>query len=160
MKKMIKVRGEEVRVTGGMLRIGRPEGDGYQSLQAPESIIEGLRTAGTRVDLFTFLELRTEAAPKYPYPVEWDNAAVVPISTYDHWWNKQIRPEARNRARQAEKKGAVLREVAFDDDLVKGIWEIYNESPLRQGRRFPHYGKSFDQGPFEMGRAAAANSPM
>jgi len=34
--------------------------------------------------------------------------------------------------------------VPFDDALVKGIWEIYNESPLRQGRRFPHYGEDLD----------------
>jgi hypothetical protein len=27
---------------------------------------------------------------------------------------------------------------------VKGIWEIYNECPVRQGRRFAHYGKTVD----------------
>ena len=75
--------------------------------------------------------------------MELDNAAIVPVSTFDQWWNHQIRPEARNRARQAEKKGVVIRQVPFDDTLVKGIWEIYNESPLRQGRRFPHFGKDF-----------------
>jgi hypothetical protein len=43
--------------------------------------------------------------------------------------------------RRSEKKGLVVREVAFDDALVRGIWEIYNECPVRQGRPFPHYGK-------------------
>ena len=37
-----------------------------------------------------------------------------------------------------------LREVPFDDVLVKGIWEIYNETPVRQGREFPHYGKDLE----------------
>ncbi len=37
-----------------------------------------------------------------------------------------------------------IREVPFDDSLVRGIWEIYNECPVRQGRPFPHYGKDFD----------------
>ena len=37
-----------------------------------------------------------------------------------------------------------VREVPFDDELARGIWEIYNESPIRQGRIFPHYGKSFE----------------
>jgi hypothetical protein len=73
--------------------------------------------------------------------MEWDNLAVLPVSTFDHWWTQQITSFPRNRARQAEKKGVVLREVPFDDTLVKGIWEIYNETPVRQGRRFPHYGK-------------------
>ncbi|MGD0842663.1 MAG: hypothetical protein ABSA32_16065, partial [Candidatus Acidiferrales bacterium] len=52
--------------------------------------------------------------------------------------------KGRNKAKQAGKKGVVVREVPFDDDLVRGICEIYNESPVRQGRPFPHYGKSFD----------------
>jgi hypothetical protein len=46
--------------------------------------------------------------------------------------------------RRGEKKGVVVREVPFDDELVRGIWEIYNESPVRQGRPFPHYGKDID----------------
>ena len=29
--------------------------------------------------------------------------------------------------------------------LVQGIWEIYNECPVRQGRRFPHYGRNIDE---------------
>ncbi len=76
--------------------------------------------------------------------MEWDNLAVLPVSTFDHWWNHQIRSLPRNRARQAEKRGVTLREVPFDDQLVRRIWEIYNECPVRQGRRFSHYGKSFE----------------
>jgi hypothetical protein len=140
MTQVIKVNGTEIRVTGNMLRIARPDADGYASLKNPEQIIEGLRNSRVRVDLFTFLEIRPGTSPKYPYSVETDNAAVIPVTTFDTWW-KQIRPEARNRARQAEKKGIVLREVPFDDNLVKGIGEIYNETPFRQGRRFPHFGK-------------------
>ena len=143
MKKIIQVRGQEIRISGRLLRIARPEGDGYESLSNPEPMVEALRAQETRIDLFTFLELRPESSPKYQFPMELDNAAVVPVSTFDHWWSRQIRPEARNRARQAEKKGVVIREIPFDENLVKGIWEIYNETPLRQGRRFPHYGKDF-----------------
>ena len=73
-----------------------------------------------------------------------DNLAVLPVSTFENWWTKQIGFKARNKAKQAEKKGVVVREVPFDEALVRGIWEIYNESPVRQGRRFPHYGKSLD----------------
>src|SRR5205807_6449952 len=67
-----------------------------------------------------------------------------PISTYDHWWKQQIDGKTRNMVRRGEKKGVVLREVAFDGGLARGIWEIYNEWPVRQGRPFPHYGKDFD----------------
>ena len=46
--------------------------------------------------------------------------------------------------RRAEKKGLVVREAPFDDNLVRGIWEVYNECPVRQGRPFPHYGKDLE----------------
>jgi hypothetical protein len=70
---------------------------------------------------------------------------VVPVSTFDHWWNKQIRSYPRNRARQAEKRGVVLREVPFDDALLQGICDIYNETPVRQGKPFPHYGMTLEK---------------
>jgi hypothetical protein len=38
----------------------------------------------------------------------------------------------------------VIREVPCDDALIGGITKIYNETPVRQGRRFPHFGKDFD----------------
>jgi hypothetical protein len=137
----MKVCGHEVKVEGGLIRIARLEADGYNFLDNPEVLLNGLRQSGTRIDLFTFTQKLPETTPKYAYPMEWDNFAAVPVTTFDNWWTKQIRPEARNRARQAEKKGVVIRETPFDDALVKGIWEIYNESPVRQGRRFPHYGE-------------------
>jgi hypothetical protein len=76
--------------------------------------------------------------------VEWDNFAALPVTTFDHWWTKQIGFKARNKAKQAEKNGVVVREVPFSESLVQGIWQIYNEVPVRQGRRFPHYGKSVE----------------
>src|SRR5438876_5826889 len=56
----------------------------------------------------------------------------------------QIRSFPRNRARQAEKKGVSIREVPFGDALVQGIWEVYNESPVRQGKRNVHYGEDLE----------------
>ena len=107
-------------------------------------MLGGLRKCGARVDLFTFMQRLPETSPKYPYPMEWDNLAVLPVSTFDRWWTEQIGFKARNKAKQAEKKGVVVREVPFDDALVRGIWEIYNECPVRQGRPFPHYGKDIE----------------
>lgn len=74
----------------------------------------------------------------------WDNLAAMPISSFDAWWTQQLNSKTRNMVRKAEKKGVVVREVPFDDALVKAIWEIYNESPIRQGKQFPHYGKDLE----------------
>jgi hypothetical protein len=33
-----------------------------------------------------------------------------------------------------------MREVPYGEELIRGICEIYNETPVRQGKKFPHYG--------------------
>jgi hypothetical protein len=137
----MKVRGQEIKIRGRLIRIARLEADGYQFLDDPDEVVNALRRCGTRVDLFTFMQKLTERSPKYAYPMEWDNLAALPVSTFDHWWTQQLGFKGRNKAKQAEKKGVTVREVPFDDKLVEGIWEIYNECPVRQGRPFTHFGK-------------------
>src|SRR5882724_8074521 len=138
----LRLEGRDVVAQGRLCPVAHVDGEGYKFLANPESAIAALRSSNTRAGLFTFLQKLPETAPQYRYPFEWDNLAVLPISTFDHWWSQQIGFKARNKAKQAEKKGIVVREVPFDDALVHGIWDIYNEVPVRQGRRFPHYGKT------------------
>lgn len=144
MSHLIQIAGRDIRIEGRLIRIASLKGERYTFLDDPEPILEGLRKCGTRIDLFTFMQRLPDTKPKFHYPMEWDNLAVLPVSTFDHWFTKQIRFAPRGRVRQAEKKGVTIREVPFDDTLVKGIWEIYNETPIRQGRRFPHYGKDVE----------------
>lgn len=144
-KTIITVYGKEVRVQGRFLRVGRFEGEKHTFLDPPEGVVDGLRRSRVRVDIFTFLQRVSETSPKYSYSFEYDNLAVIPISTFDHWWNQQIRSYPRNRARQAEKKGVTFREVPFGKVLVEGICGIYNETPVRQGKPFPHYGMTKEQ---------------
>jgi hypothetical protein len=141
----MNVCGREIKVEGWLVRTARLDAEKYHFLRDPETLIDGLRKSRVRVDLFTFMQGLSDASPKYRYPMECDNFAAIPISTFDHWWNKQIGFKARNKAKQAEKKGVTLREVPFDESLVRGIWEIYNECPVRQGRPFTHYGKSIER---------------
>jgi hypothetical protein len=138
---VIRAAGREIRVTGRFIRTARLDADRYHFIERPEPILEELRRSRERIDLFTFLQRIPETEPKHSYPMELDNLAALPISTFEKWWNQQIGFKARNKAKQAEKKGVTLREVPFDDSLARGIWEIYNETPVRQGRRFPHYGR-------------------
>jgi hypothetical protein len=136
------VEGKDIKITGRLVRIARLEAEGYFFLESdPRGLIDELRKFDARIDLFTFTQRVPDTSPKFHYPMEWDNCAAVEVTSFDHWWTRQIRPEARNRARQAEKKGVVIREVPFGDELVNGIWEIYNEAAIRGGRRFPHFGE-------------------
>lgn len=141
----VTVCGRELVIQGRICRIAHVDAESYKFLDDPEARIEELRHCGQRIDLFTFPQKLPDTTPRYQYPVEWDNMAVLNISTFENWWTKQIGFKARNKAKQAEKKGVVIKEVPFDDKLVQGIWEIYNETPIRQERRFPHYGKSLDE---------------
>jgi hypothetical protein len=38
----------------------------------------------------------------------------------------------------------IVRIAQFDDELARGIHRIYSATPIRQGRRFWHYGKDFE----------------
>jgi hypothetical protein len=144
MSSLLNIRGREVRVVGRFLRIARLDAEQYQFLDDPEPMLKALRNSGIWIDLFTFLQRLSETPPKFDYPMEWDNLAVLPVSTYDHWWGKQIGCKVRNRVRLAEREGVTVREVPFDDALVRGIWEVYNECPVRQGRPFTHYGEDIE----------------
>ncbi len=144
MDLLTTICGKQVRIQGRSLRMARLEADSFQFLDDPGSMVEHLRACSTRVDLFTFLQRLPETSPKYDYPMEWDNFAALQVTTFDNWWNEQIGFKARNKAKQAEKKGVAVREVPFDDALARGIWHVYNESPVRQGRAFAHYGKDIE----------------
>lgn len=137
----MKCCGHDVIVRGRLLRVAHLDVDKYDSIEPSEALLDALRQADRRIDVFTFMQIAPDTAPKYSYLMEVDNLAILPVSTFEHWWNCQIRSYPRNRARQAEKKGVTIREVEFDDLLARGIWEIYNETKVRQGRRNFHYGK-------------------
>jgi len=144
MRSLIKIGDKEIRVEGRFVRIGKLEADGYHFLENPEPVLEGLRKQQSRIDLFTFVQRLPQTERRYSYPMEWDNFAALRVTTFDDWWTNQIGFKARNKAKQAEKKGIVVREVAFGEALVKGIWEVYNETPVRQGLPNRHYGKDLE----------------
>jgi Acetyltransferase (GNAT) family len=140
----MNICGREVKIQGRLCRTAHLDADDYKFLDDPEAVLGELRKSEMRIDLFTFVQRLPETIPKHTYPMEWDNVAALKVSTFEHWWSKQIRTNTRNKARRAAKKGVVIREVPFDNALARGIWEIYNECPVRQERRFPHYGKSLE----------------
>lgn len=131
----------EIAVTGRLLRMASVRHDWNEDVEAPETIITALKSSNCNADIFTFIQRLPESKPKYNYRMEWDNVAAIPIKNYDHWLNNQINQESRNKIKKAEKKGVHVKVVNFDDDLMVGIHKIYNETPIRQGKPFSHYGK-------------------
>ena len=140
----MQICGKEALIEGKLIRIARLDAEGYDFLEDPEVALKALRESKARIDVFTFIQKLSDTSPKFSYRMEWDNVAALRVSTFDDWMMHQIDFKARNKARKAAKNGVVVREVPFDDDLVKGISAIYNESPVRQGKAFWHYGKDLE----------------
>jgi hypothetical protein len=109
----------------------------------PPSFIQKLKKSGLAADIFTFAQRPPEVAPKYNERFEWDNWAVAPTADFKGWW-ESLPQESRKNVRRSEKRGVRVRAVPFDDELVRGIQGIYNETPVRQGKKFWHFGKDFE----------------
>jgi len=143
----VQVDGNTIVVTGRWIRIAAIQDEEWlegDTISDPEACIAKLKEAGIRADLFTFAQKLPDTTPKHDYHIEWDNCATVPVTSYADWWEKRLPQETRRNVRLAGKRGVVVKVVQFDDELVRGIVDIYNETPVRQGRRFWHYGKGFD----------------
>jgi hypothetical protein len=143
----VRIDDRTVIVTGRWLKVAAIddemclEGD---VVPAPERFLARLREAELVADILTFPQRLPETKPKYPYPYEWDNAAAIPITTYEDWFAKRAATDVRQNVKKSVKRGVSTRTVPFDDQLVRGIHDIFNESPIRQGRPFWHYGKDFE----------------
>jgi hypothetical protein len=132
-------------VKGRLLRTCFLRDEYYDFLDNPSAFIVDLkRGAQVKADLFTFIQEIPNPAPMFDFHLEWDTAAVLSLVSYENWWKKQINDKTRNMVRKAAKSRVEIRIAEFNDDLLKGIEVIYNESPVRQGRRFRHYKKNLD----------------
>jgi hypothetical protein len=109
----------------------------------PEAFIRCLRKTPP-ADIFSFARPLPAREPRYPFHFDWDNAAAVRTAEFGDWWDS-LPQETRKNVRRSQRRGVAVRSVAFSDELVHGILNIYNETPIRQGRKFWHYGKSFEE---------------
>jgi hypothetical protein len=139
----MEINGEKVMVEGKILRIAKLEQEWCDDAGDPEILADALRKTADGPDILTFTQRLPDLKPKYDYQMELESMAVLPIKSYALWWEKQIERQARNKIRKAQKSGVVVRLTDFDDRLVHGMTSIFNETPIRQGRRFLHYGKGF-----------------
>jgi len=142
----IAVGGGTAIVRGGLLTTAEIFDEYWLELRNvpdPLRVLDDCKALARRPDLFTFAQRVPDVRPRFDFFMEPDNIAVVPLSSYDHWLSKQVTAATRRNIKAAMNRGVVVRAVEFDDAYVRGIMSIYNETPIRQGRRFWHYGKDF-----------------
>jgi hypothetical protein len=84
----------------------------------------------------------TTNTPEIPKKLK-GTIALLTVKTYGQWL-KEVGPKTRNMIRKAEKTGVITRIATPDEDLARGMWAIYNETPIRQNRAFKHYGRTLE----------------
>src|SRR5258707_7963501 len=158
-KKRIRFKGEAVQCdavrvddqtflfSGKLLRtasLSRDKDEWQQDVKNPEEVIQALKSCEARVDLFKFWQRIPESEAKYQYYKEWRDIAAIPVTTFKHWWDTQVSPSVRNKIRKAQKLGVTVKEVHFDDEFLRGVIEIYKQSPVRRGKVFWHYNRGVE----------------
>ena len=143
-----RIAGRRVISTGGLLKCARVmdeellEGD---TLSDPQSFMSELRHSPLKTDIFTFAQRLPDVTPRLDYRREWDSMAVIPITTYSDWWKNRAEYDVRKAVKRASRLGVIVRLAEFNDAFVHGICQIYDETPVRQGKAFWHYQKSFEE---------------
>jgi hypothetical protein len=141
----VDLNGQTYSVDRGPVTIVGLEDDWYEDVADPKAAIEALRAhPSLDADIFTFWQRLPDLQPKYDFHTECEHIAVLPITDHASWFNQQIKSRLRTSFRKAEKDGVVVRETSYDDEFVRGMTAIFNESAIRQGRPFWHYGKDFE----------------
>ena len=138
----LEVAGHVVDCNGTWPRIARLRDEIWLEAPRPEppELIAAVRSSHLRADLLTFSQTIEDTAPRHAFPVSLESTAVAETVDFGAWWNA-LPQESRKHVRRSRKAGVVVRSAPFDEDLVAGIKRLYDETPMRQGRRFPHHGK-------------------
>lgn len=130
----------EISISGRVLKIARLRHEWFEYLDDPVSFVAEVKAARV-ADVLTFLQESHLDRPPLPFQSEPASASVLTFKSFDEWW-KDLHFKARNKARKAQKSGVEFRPAKLDDEFVRGVEIIYNESPMR-GTEIPPLWKRF-----------------
>ena len=138
-----------ITVRGRTIRTAVIEAEDWREkdLEDPARCIEILKSSHLhrlKADIFTFTQKPSNPLPRYSYHLEWDSIAAVKTSSFEAWW-KLLPQETRKNVRRAQKRGVEVTTRELDEDLCRQLVELNNDSPVRQGKLYTHYGKSLDE---------------
>jgi hypothetical protein len=140
--------GQTIVVSGKWIKIAAVHDEEWMEheIPDPEQCVKKAKEqlGATRADIFCFTQKPSATAPRRQYHLAWESIAVAQVTTFKDWWEK-LPQETRKNVRRSHKRGVVIRLREFNDELVRGIADIQNECAVRQGRRYPHYGKTLNE---------------
>jgi hypothetical protein len=140
----VEIDGQTFTISRGVLTVVTLEDEWFHEVHDPAAVLEVLRADRTLgADLFSFCQRLPNTEPLFPYQHESESIAALQIQTHEAWW-ASLEGTTRTQIRKTRKLGVDVRECVYDDDFVRGMTSVFNETPIRQGRRFWHYGKDFE----------------
>src|SRR5262249_9378381 len=139
----IRIDNKRLIVKGRFLTVARLWDEWYEDVGDAELIIRALKRCTPTPDIFTFWQRLPDRVPLYPYYHENEALSAIPLKDFRHWWERQIKSDTRKKAKRSAKRGIEIRTVPFDDAFVRGVMGVFNETPVRSGSPFWHYGKDF-----------------
>lgn len=138
------VANKEIKITGRLIKTAEFKEDWDEDIEDAETFIKILKNSRVKADIFTFMQRLPESKPKYKYHMEWDSLAALPITSYDNWLKNQIVQNSRKKIGLAQRKGVTIKLIDFNNELVKGILDMYHETPIMQGKPNRQYNTDFD----------------
>ena len=146
---VVDVNGHKLIATGNRLRTAFVRGEDMMEneLENPALYIEKLKGDANntlRAHIFTFTQKLPATRPEYTYPMEWDSVAAVRLVSFKEWW-EGLPQETRKNVRRSHKRNVQVSVKVFDDDLIRGIKQVNDDSPLRQGLPNGYFGKSIEE---------------
>jgi hypothetical protein len=142
----LRLEGRSVISRGKWLKVASVRDEDLwegQTVPDAKAFVSRLKEQRLGADIFTFSQRIPDTERQYDFYMEEEIAAALPITTYERWWKECTEYSVRKAVNKGKKSGVAARVVNFDDEFVRGVCEIYAESPARQGRAFWHYNKGF-----------------
>jgi len=140
----VQIEDKRLIIEGRFLTVARLKDEWYDELVDPELAMSSLKRCAPVPDLLTFWQRLPDTLPMYSYYYEPEMLSAIPLKDFQHWWHQQIKSDTRKKTKRAEKRGIELKVVSLHDAFVRGVMGIFNETPVRRGKPFRHYGKSFE----------------
>lgn len=144
----LHVNGNAIIVKGNWLKTAVIEAEDWleTEIASPEACIQKLQeqSKDLRADLFAFSQKIPATVPRHAFTFNLQSYAYVHVTSFNAWWTK-LPQETRKNVRRSQKRGVVVSVREMDDNLVRDLVDLNNDSPMRQGKRFTHYGKTFEQ---------------
>ena len=135
---------KDITVNGRLIKVASLKEEWDDNVNDPDKFVGRFKQSHLKADIFTFMQNLPESNPKFEYFMEWDSVAAIPILTHENWLKKQIAKNSRKKIKLCERKGVVVKRIPFNDDLVRGILDIYHESAILQGTPNKQYNTDFE----------------